>query len=177
MRRSVMGAWLVLVMVTLAAWPQNARAQGKFETITPKTYDRLLPRDAYLEGNAIPTELRNTAMLKTPSAPRVLFSLIDTAGYSSQIKQKYIGMVITEGRISVCGTAVDVGSYGFGLDKPAPPSTADAKFRLYNQAGTEVASCAAPHDASIKMPRPLQVTVSKEGSAWLVLGRYKVEIK
>lgn len=177
MKRTVMGAWLVLVMVALAAWPQNARAQGSFEVVTGKAFDSAMPKDFYLEGDAIPTEKRNAVMLKSSSAPRVLFALIDTTGYSSQIKQKYIGMAITEGRVSVCGTSVDVGSYGFGLDKPAANSKDDAKFHLYNQAGTEVASCAAPRDASIKVAKPLQVTVGKEGSAWLVLGRYKVEIK
>jgi len=168
---------LVLGVTVLAAWPQSARAQGKFEIVASKTYDKLLPKDFYLEGNAIPTELRNTAVLKSSSAPRVLFSLIDTAGYSSQIKQKYIGMMITEGHISVCGTSVDVGSYGFGLEKPMAPSTAEAKFHLYNQAGTEVASCTAPRDASIKVPKPLAVIVDKDGNASLVLGRYKVRIE
>jgi hypothetical protein len=177
MRKTVMGAWLVLVMVTLAAWPQNARAQGSFEIVTGKAFDSAMPKDFYLEGNAIPTDKLNAVLLKSSSAPRVLFAVINTTGYSSQIKQKYMGMAITEGRVSVCGTPVDVGSYGFGLDKPAAPSTADAKFHLYNQAGTEVASCAAPRDAKIKVAKPLQVIVSKEGSAWLVLGRYKVEIK
>ena len=177
MRKINVVASLVLIMATLAAWPQNARAQGKFEVVTGKAFETALPKDFYLEGNAIPTEPRNAGMLKSSSLPRVLFALIDTAGYSSQIKQKYIGMAITEGRVSVCGTSVDVGSYGFGLEKPAAPSTADAKFHLYNQAGTEVASCAAPRDATIKAAKPLQLIVSKEGSAWLILGRYKVEIK
>lgn len=168
---------LVLALTIVAAWPQSARAQGKFEPVTGKAFDMAMPKDFYLEGNAIPTDKRNAAMLKSSSAPRVLFALIDTTGYSSQIKQKYSGLVITEGKVSICGTAVDVGSYGFGLDKPAAPSTADAKFHLYNQAGTEAASCAAPRDASIKTPRPLAVNVGKDGSAWLLLGRYKVEIR
>ena len=116
-------------------------------------------------------------MLKSSSVPRVLFALIDTAGYSSQIKQKYSGMAITEGRVSVCGNSVDVGSYGFGLDKPMAPNTGDAKFHLYNQAGAEVASCTAPRDAAIKVAKPLAVTVDKEGNASLILGRYKVRIE
>jgi hypothetical protein len=153
------------------------RAQGSFETVTGKAFDSAMPKDFYLEGNRIPTEPRNAALLKSSSAPRVLFALLDTTGYSSQIKQKYIGMAITEGRISICGNTVDVGSYGFGLDKPAANSKDDAKFHLYNQAGTEVASCSAPYDANLKTPRPLAVNVIQDGPTLLLLGRYRLEIK
>ncbi len=174
--KKVMAA-VCLVVGALALMPPNMRAQGSFESVTGKAFDSAFPKDFYLEGNAIPTEKRNAALVKTPAGARVLFALIDTTGYSSQIKQKYIGMVINEGQISVCGTSVGVGSYGFGLDKPAAQSKEGGKFHLYNQAGTEVASCAAPQDAGMKMPKPLQVSVGKGGPAALELGKFKVEIK
>jgi hypothetical protein len=177
MKSSIIAACLLLMLGTVVAGPQNANAQGAFETVTGKAFDSALPKDFYLEGSAIPTEKRNAALLKTPAGARVLLALIDTAGYSSQIKQKYIGMIINEGRISVCGKTVDVGSYGFGLDRPAATSKDDAKFHLYNQAGAEVGACAAPLDATIKIPKPLQVSVGKNGPALLMLGRYRVEIK
>src|SRR5579859_83466 len=174
MRKAYLGACLALIAAALAGWPQNANAQGSFETVTGKAFDAAVPHEFYLEGNAIPTEKRNAALVRTPKGARILFALIDTAGYSSQIKQKYIGMLITERRISVCGKAVDVGSYGFGLDRPPATSKADAKFHLYNQAGAEVASCDAPYDATIKIPKPLAVTTGKTGSAWLLMGRYRL---
>ncbi|MHB8655087.1 MAG: hypothetical protein ACYDA9_14555 [Terriglobia bacterium] len=177
MKTSINISCLLLMLGTLVAGPQNANAQGSFETVTGKAFDAAIPHEFYLEGNAIPTEKRNAALVKTPKGARILFALIDTAGYSSQIKQKYIGMLIAEGRISVCGKAVDVGSYGFGLDRPPATSKDDSKFHLYNQAGTEVTSCSAPYDATIKIPKPLQVSVSKDGSAFLMLGRYRLEIK
>jgi len=177
MKRSIIASCLLLMLGAVVAGPQTANAQGSFETVTGKAFDAAVPHEFYLEGNAIPTEKRNAALVKTPKGERVLFGLIDTAGYSSQIKQKYIGMIINEGRISVCGKAVDVGSYGIGLDRPAPTSKDDAKFHLYNQAGSEIVSCAAPYDSTIKIPKPLQVSVGKDGPAWLVLGRYRLEIK
>src|SRR5579859_2353420 len=174
MKISTIACCTLMVLGTLVAGPQNANAQGSFETVTGKAFDAAIPHEFYLEGNAIPTEKRNAALIKTPKGARILFALIDTAGYSSQIKQKYIGMLITEGRISVCRKAVDVGSYGFGLDRPPATSKADAKFHLYNQAGAEVASCDAPYDATIKIPKPLAVTTGKTGSAWLLMGRYRL---
>jgi hypothetical protein len=177
MRKVYLRACLALIAAALAGWPQNANAQGSFETITGKAFDSAVPKDFYLEGNAIPTEKRNAALVKTPKGARILFALIDTAGYSSQIKQKYIGMLINEGHLSLCGAAIEVGSYGFGLERPSSTSDVDAKFHLYNQAGSEIVSCAAPKDATIKIPRPLVVRVSKDGPTWLVLGRYRLEIK
>jgi len=176
MKRSMIATCLLMLGMVVAG-PQNANAQDSFETVTGKAFDKALPKDFYLEGNAIPTEARNAALVKTPKGARVLFALIDTAGYSSQIKQKYIGMLINEGHLSLCGAAVEVGSYGFGLERPAPTSDADAKFHLYNQAGSEVVSCAAPKDSTIKIPKPLVVSVSKDGPTWLILGRYRLEIK
>jgi len=167
---------LILAAAILAISPLSARAQG-FEVVTGKAFDMAMPKDFYLEGNRIPTEPRNAVLLKSSAAPRVLFALIDTTGYSSQIKQKYIGMFITEGRISVCGNPVEIGSYGFGLDKPAAPSTADAKFHVYNQAGGEVASCSVSYDKAIKAPKPLAASTNNQGPASLLLGRYKVEIR
>lgn len=84
-----------------------------------KKLSSALPKDFYLEGNAIPTAKRNAVMVHLPSGSRALFSLIDTFGYSADIIAKYIGMIITEGDVSICGQKVGVGSYGFGWSRPA----------------------------------------------------------
>lgn len=177
MKRLYSSLLLVLAAVTLAAWPGDVRAQGAFEHITGTAFEKALPKDFYLEGNRIPTEARNAALLKTPQGARVVVALIDTTGYSSQIKQKYIGMLITEGKLSVCGIAVAVGSYGFGLDKPAGTSNADARFFLYNQAGQKVGECSAKKDEKLKQPTPLSVAVGKGEPARLYLNRYELPLK
>jgi len=151
-------------------------AEGGFAEVTGKEFDSAVPRDFYLEGNAIPTEKRNAVLLKSPAGARLLFALIDTTGYSSQIREKYIGMMIAEGAVSVCGVHLGVGSYGFGLDRPAPNSSEDARFFLYNQAGEKVGDCAAEKDTRIKLPKPLQVVLSKGEPARLYLGRYRVDL-
>jgi hypothetical protein len=170
-------AALFLTTAMAVAWPAAAQAQAGFEPILGKAFDSAVPKDFYLEGNAIPTEKRNAVLLKTPAGARVLFGLIDTSGYSSEIKKKYIGMVIAEGAVSICGNSLSVGSYGFGLDKPAPTSDKEAKFLLYNQAGEKVADCGAQKDAQLKQPRPLQVVIGKPVSARLYLGRYQLELR
>ncbi|MGO9272430.1 MAG: hypothetical protein ACLQOO_19740 [Terriglobia bacterium] len=174
MRKTFVIAILTMTLGLLAGSFVPARAQGGYEVVKGKAFDSAMPKDFYLEGNAIPTEKRNAALLKTPAGKRVVVALIDTTGYSSQIRQKYIGMVIAEGAFSVCGQQVTVGSYGFGLDKPAPPSDADAAFHLYNQAGDKLFDCAAKKDTAVKQAQPLQVTTS--GGTKLVLGKYWLEL-
>ena len=178
MKRILSAFGLFALAAAVAFWPTPARAQGGFEVVTGEAFVRAVPADFYLEGNRIPVEKpRNAALLKNAKGARVVVALIDTAGYSSQIQQKYVGMLITETGISVCGNKVGVGSYGFGLDRPAPTSNADAKFKLYNQAGEQMGECAAGKDDSIKQPKPLTVEAHKDSPAKLRLGRYTVEIK
>ena len=174
MRKTFVIAILTMTLGLLAGFFVPVRAQGGYEVVKGKAFDSAMPKDFYLEGNAIPTEKRNAVLLKTAGGKRVVLALIDTTGYSSQIRQKYIGMVIAEGTFSVCGQQVTVGSYGFGLDKPSPPSDADATFHLYNQAGDKLFDCAAKKDTTAKQAQPLQVTTS--GGAKLVLGKYWLEL-
>jgi hypothetical protein len=168
---------VVLVLLAYAALPTYLHAQGTFEVVTGKAFDSAMPQDFYLEGNAIPTQKRNAALVKTPAGARALFALIDTTGYSSQIQQKYEGMLITEGSLTLGGHKLGVGSYGFGYTKPAATSEEEAKFFLYNQAGAKVAECSAKKDTEIKQPNPLHVVVGKDKTAKLYFGRYWVELK
>jgi len=177
MKRRLMFIGFVALVCLLTMGANTAHAQGGFQPVTGDAFNHALPTDFYLEGNHIPVEKRNAAMLKNATGKRVVLALIDTTGYSSQIKQKYIGMLITETELSVCGNTIGVGSYGFGLERPAATSDADAPFKLYNQAGDKVGECAAKKDDSIKQPRPLAVTTAKDAPAKLYLGKYVIEIK
>jgi hypothetical protein len=171
MKRFAAGGLILAAITILVGMPRGAFAQGAFEQLSGKAFESAIPNDFYLEGNRIPVEKRNAVLLKTPAGARLVFALIDTTGYSSQIKQKYIGMVITEGTVSVCSVSLSVGSYGFGLDRPA------GKFFLYNQAGEKVGDCAAEKDNAVKLPKPLNIVLSKEAGARLYLGRYFLELK
>jgi hypothetical protein len=174
MKRSMSrAAWVAAVVLAgCGVMP----AQGGFELVTGKPFDSAFVKDFYLEGNSIPTEKRNAALVRTPAGARVEFALLDTSGYSSQIQQKYSGMVISEGDVSVGGVKLGVGSFGFGTKMPHPPGNADGHLFLYDQSGNEIGECTAKRDSAAKAPRPLQVTVSG-GSARLYLGVYWVELQ
>lgn len=177
MRRTQFVLAAALAGAALGAYPGGAAGQGNFQIVTGKAFDSALPHDFYLEGNAIPTEKRNAVLLTSPKGSRVLIALIDTTGYSSQIQQKYEGMVITEGMITICEKKVAVGSYGFGLERPGAQSSEDAMFFLYDQAGKRLLECRSKKDANLNAPRPLRVVPGFRGTARLYLGRYWLELR
>src|SRR5579862_3660401 len=156
--------------------PATCAEQG-FELVTGKALDAAVPRDFYLDGNAIPTQKRNASLVKTSAGTRALFALIDTTGYSSDVVTKYVGMLITEGDLTICGQKVMVGSYGFGWARPATGVDEPGKFSLYNQGGGLVIECATPRNAELRQPRPLQVVVSQDGTARLYDGRHFIELR
>lgn len=175
MRSFRFAMFLAAATVVCGAVCQSAMAQ-KFEVVTGKAFDSAVPKDFYLEGNAIPTEKRNAVLVKTPAGTRALFALIDTAGYASSITTKYIGMIITEGDLTVCGHKLTTGSYGFGWTLPGTAVDAPGKVSLYNQGGVAVGDCTAERQADVKMPRPLQVVVAPDGSARLFHARHWVSL-
>ena len=177
MGRLRVGLWLAVATVAAGAVCQMAQAQNKFEVVTGKAFDAAVPKDFYLEGNAIPAEKRNAILVKTPAGARAVFALIDTTGYSANIVTKYVGMVITEGDLTLCGHKVTVGSYGFGWVRPGTGVDAPGRFSLYDQAGARVVDCAAERQADLKQPRPLQVVVAPDGSARLYYGKHYIGLQ
>src|SRR5579885_194366 len=80
---------------------QPASAQGGVTVETGQAFNKVIPRDQVLKENAIPTEKRNSALVLTPSGARVIAGMLDTSGYSSQVQEKYLGMLIVEGKLNV----------------------------------------------------------------------------
>ena len=164
--------------VLLLTGAERVLAQShNFELVTGKAFDSAVPRDFYLEGNAIPTAKRNAAMVHLPSGARAVFSLIDTTGYAADIISKYSGMIITEGVMTICGQKIGIGSYGFGWARPATGVDQPGKFSVYNQAGEKLAECTSPRDAGLPQPRPLQVLPKQDGTARLYYGRHYIELR
>jgi len=165
------------LLALLALSAIGASAQHQFEIVTGKTFDSALPKDFYLEGNAIPTAKRNAVMVHLPSGARAIFSLLDTTGYASSIVEKYVGMIITEGNLSVCGNKVGVGSYGFGWVPSPPEADQPGKFFLYDQAGAKLAECESPRNAKLSHPQELKLVTGSNGTAKLYHRRNSVELK
>jgi len=156
------------VAALLAVVPAPAQAQEKLEG---KAFDSAVVKDFYLEGNAIPVQKRNTVALKGTDGKRMVFGLLDTTGYSAEIQAKYIGMMIVERKVTVGGTALGAGAYGFGLHKPTPPE-GPGHLMIYDVGGTKVAEAPAQYDKALAQPVPLQFVKGR-----LYVGRHWVEIQ
>jgi hypothetical protein len=176
-KRNLQPAIVFVILLSALVVGPLCLARGGFEVLGGGELRRAEPRDFYLAGNAIQVEKRNAVLLRTPSGARELIALLVTSGWASQLPHKYSGMLISEGRISVCGNWLGVGSYAFGVRRPSVNSNRDAEFILYNQAGQRVGGCHLPKDLRLKDPRPLQVVVPSPKSARLYLGRYWAELR
>ena len=163
---SVPLALAVVALVALAPVPAQAQ-----EKLAGKAFDAAAVTDFYLEGNAIPAQKRNTVVLKGADGKRMLFGLLDTSGYSTEIQQKYAGMLILERKTSLGGTAVAAGAYGFGLRKGTPPE-GPGTLVIYDVGGEKVGEAPAQWDAALARPVPLQVLNGR-----LYVGRHWVDIK
>ncbi len=173
MKKACWAGALALAVAFLLGSGGTVWAQSGFDVVVGKAFDDGCVKDFYLEGNAIPTQKRNAAMVKAADGKRLLFSLLDTSGYGADIQAKYVGMAIVERPVSVGGVALSVGAYGFGLEKAEAGNP--AKFHVYDVAGEKVGSGQAGHDAELARPVPLQVVPGP--TTTLYLGRYALEIK
>ena len=169
MKKVLWTSALALAVAALVALvPAPVQAQTKLEG---KAFDSAFVKDFYLEGNAIPTQKRNTVILKAADGARMVFGLLDTSGYSAEIQQKYAGMMIVERKVMVGTAAVGTGAYGFGLVK-GTPAEGPGKLVVFDVAGAKVGETAAQYDAALAQPVPLQVVKGR-----LYVGRHWVEIK
>jgi hypothetical protein len=162
------GALALAVGALVALAPAPVQAQEK---LSGKAFDSACVKDFYLEGNAIPTQKRNTVVLRGADGKRMVFGLLDTTGYSAEIQAKYAGMMIVERKTTVGGVAVPTGAYGFGLQKPTP-AEGPGKLMVYDVGGAKLGEATAQYDAALAQPVPLQVANGR-----LYVGRHWVEIQ
>ena len=162
------GALALGVAVLLAVVTAPAQAQEKLEG---KAFDTACMTDFYLEGNAIPVQKRNTVVLKGADGKRMIFGLLDTSGYATEVQQKYAGLMVVERKVMVGSLAVGTGAYGFGLVK-GTPAEGPGKLVVYDVGGAKVGETAAQWDTALAQPVPLQFVKGR-----LYVGRHWVEIK
>jgi hypothetical protein len=150
MTRYITGLVLAIVAV-VCSWSAAATAQDSLTVLAGQELTRVVPPGFYFQGLSAPTQIRNAAAARFGSNRYVVSGLVDTSGYSSDVREKYQGFFITDSPISVGGSAVEVGAYGFGF-------TNDGKFNLLDLSGKELMSVSATKDSALRRPRPLMMT-------------------
>jgi len=129
---------------------------------------KAVPAEFYFLGQKAPTQIRNSAGFQLANGKVTLAALVDSSGYSSDVQQKYQGLLITESKLSIGDSDLPPGEYGFGF-------VAD-KFVVMNVANEDLLSSAYQTDAELKRPVPLKM--AEDGAGYrLYAGRRWISIK
>jgi hypothetical protein len=161
----------IALLATIAAVAQSAN--DKVQVLGEDKLKKLLPASVFLDGENVPTQQRNAALVQLANGKLMIASLIDTAGYSAAYQQKYIGMLLSQTSFALGSKQLDAGAYGFGRSKNEGGSDT---VHVYNLGGEEVAQLPTEKQENLRPLKPLQVIAAQDGSARLYLGPYYVAI-
>ena len=143
----------LLLLFTLSV--KSAAAQG-VTILEGEDLKKVLPTSFYFEGLSGATQSRNAAAARLGDKRHVIIGMIDTAGYSTDVRAKYEGFLITDSKISLGGKDLATGAYGFGVTK-------EGQLNIFDIGGNLVLGVDAPKDSKLSAPRPLTLTKGADG--------------
>ena len=147
--------------------PAGKETVLKAADITPKIF----PERVFFRGQVAPAQSRNTGGVHFADDSYVLAGLVDSSGYSSSIREKYQGYLLSEVTLDIGGQSLKPGAYGFGFLN-------GGKFVVMDLGANDVLQGASQRDAEMKRPVPLQVVASATvGGYRLYAGRDFVEFR
>lgn len=144
-------AALSLLIAAVFAVPVLAQDRGT--VLAGAELTRVVPAGFYFQGQSAPTQLRNSAAVRFGTNRFVIVGMVDTSGYSAEIRARYEGFFITDSPITIGGETLASGAYGFGFSK-------EGKLNILDLAGKEVLSVAVTNDKDLRRPRPLSMSMS-----------------
>ncbi len=162
--RSRVLASLILILVT-SAWAQQASKH----ILGADEVKKATPAEYFFRGQKAPVQLRNAVGFQLADGKMTLASLVDASGYSSEIHQKYQGLLITESKLDIAGSKLPPGQYGFGF-------AADGKFVVMDVANSDVLSAPYQTDQALQRAVPLKLVADGDGYK-LYAGKKWIAIK
>ena len=160
---------LILSLTAFAALAIAGAAQARQRgpvVLEGDELTRVVPTGFYFEKQSAPTQMRNAAAVQWGRGDRarlVIAGLVDTSGYSSEVRAKYQGFFIADAPVMVGGRLLATGAYGFGF-------TGDGRINIFDVSGRRILSGRAAKDSRIQRPRPLMFT-TEFGDVRLYSGR------
>ena len=150
---------------TPAAATPEPEAILKPVEVSPK----LLPEMVFFRGQTAPVQQRNSSGVRFADGFFFLVGLVDNSGYSSGLREKYQGYLITEVPMEIGGHTLKPGGYGFGFLE-------GNKFVVMDLGANDVVNGTSAKDAEMKRPVPLQIVGAKDAGKYrLYHGRECVE--
>ena len=151
----------------MASAPSTSPALGT-GVLPSDQVEKLLPPSVYFKGQSAQLQLRNAAGLRSASGSIAWMALVDTSGYSTGVRERYQFYLVTEAPLQFGDAVLSAGAYGAGF-------LADGKAIILDLGAHEIAHTSSATDASLRRPRPLQLT--GDGPAYrLYLGKQYVSI-
>ena len=150
------GVALLVLLAALAHAPTAGAQDDGTLILAGAQLTRVVPTGFYFEGQSAPTQMRNSAAARFGTNRYVIAGLVDTSGYSTEVRAKYQGFLITDSPITVGGKELGTGAYGFGF-------SSDGKFNVFDIGGSAVMSVGATNDTALRRPRPLMMVKEKDG--------------
>ena len=144
----------IFAALLLAAAP--AVAQERPTVLTGAELTRVVPTGFYFQGLSAPTQMRNSAAARFGKDRHVISGLVDTSGYSADVRAKYVGFLITDSAITLNGESLQPGAYGFGFGT-------EGKLTVMDLSGKDLLSVPITNDKDLRRPRPLMMTADANG--------------
>jgi hypothetical protein len=149
--------WLsTLVLGLTFALYATAAAQNKPIILADADLTRVVPTSYYFQGQSAPTQMRNAAAVRFAPERFVIVGLVDTSGYSDEIRGKYEGFFITDSAIRIGRARLATGAYGFGF-------SSDGKMNIFDIGGKLVLTVRSYKDPKLNRPRPLMMVMGADG--------------
>jgi hypothetical protein len=162
--------FLAIAVPALSAASQAGPDKNGAGTVSPKVLTaseagKLLPDAVFFRGQSAPIQARNSGGVQFAKDAFLLVTLVDTAGYSSSVQEKYQAYLITETPINIEGHRLEPGAYGCGF-------LASNAFVVMDIGSHDLFSVRSAKDADLRRPTPLQVLPSPGGAGYrLYVGR------
>ncbi len=173
-RKRIIASLTLLLALTLVVYAHsviatNPSSEGKETTLAANDIGaKLFPGKVFFRGKLAPVQLRNTGGVHFADDFYVLAGLCDTAGYSSQVQEKFQGYLLTEVPLQIGGQTLKAGAYGIGF-------VSGGQFVVMDLGANNLFQVASARDAEMKRPMPLQVRAADKGGYRLYAGRDYVE--
>jgi len=152
-------------LFSVGAANPSADAVLKASDISPKIF----PERVFFHGKVAPVQLRNTGGVHFADDFYVLAGLVDNAGYSTGLKEKFQAYLLNEVTLEIGGKTLKPGAYGSGFLE-------GGKFIVMDLGANDALEASGQRDAEMKRPVPLQVVASSTAGIYrLYAGRDYVE--
>lgn len=160
---------ILFAVLTCALIPAMAAAQSNSATILAGAQlSRIVPSGFYFEGQSAPTQLRNSAAARFGPKQHLVAGMVDTSGYSADVRSRYEGFFIIDTPMMVGGQELAVGAYGFGFVE-------NNRFTISDVGGNQLFTINTEPDRNLRRPRPLMM-MRGAGGVRLYSGRRYVAI-